>query len=44
MSPSCHSGRKPTKRTFEMVSFYFIGLADEKDLLGHLEKLKTHAQ
>ena len=32
-------GRKPSKRTFEMISYYFMGLASEEELLAHLEKL-----
>lgn len=35
-----HTGRKPTKRTYEMICFYFIGWASEDELLAHLEKLK----
>jgi hypothetical protein len=34
------TGRKPTKRTFEMISYYFMGLASEAELLAHLEQLK----
>lgn len=34
------TGRKPTKRTFEMLSYYFNGLASEEELLAHLDKLK----
>ena len=34
--------RKPTKRTFEMISYYFMGLASEEELTAHLEKLKRH--
>jgi hypothetical protein len=34
------TGRKPTKRTYEMVCFYFLGLASEVELLAHLNKLK----
>jgi hypothetical protein len=34
------TGRKPTKRTFEMLSYYFTGLASEEELLAHLDKLK----
>jgi hypothetical protein len=37
------TGRKPTLRTFEMICYYFIGLAGEVELLAHLEKLKNHA-
>jgi hypothetical protein len=36
------TGRKPTKRTFEMISYYFMGLASEGELVAHLEKLKRH--
>ncbi|MCU0871070.1 MAG: IS4 family transposase [Pirellulaceae bacterium] len=36
------TGRKPTKRTYEMVCYYFLGLASEAELLAHLEKLKPH--
>ena len=36
------TGRKPTKRTFEMISYYFMGLASEEELIAHLEKLKRH--
>jgi len=36
------TGRKPTKRTFEMISYYFMGLASEAELITHLEKLKRH--
>lgn len=34
------TGRKPTKRTYEMICYYFIGLASEAELLAHIEKLK----
>jgi len=33
------TGRKPTKRTFEMLCFYFAGWASEETLLAHLAKL-----
>jgi hypothetical protein len=36
------TGKQPTKRTYEMVCFYFIGWADEEELLAHLAKLKHH--
>jgi len=36
------AGRKPTKRTFAMLSYYFMGLASEKELRDHIEKLKRH--
>jgi hypothetical protein len=35
------AGRKPTKRTYEMVCFYLIGWASEEELLRHIEKLKA---
>jgi hypothetical protein len=35
------TGRKPTLRTYEMICYYFTGLADEDELLAHLEKLKS---
>lgn len=35
------TGRKPTKRTFEMLSYYFTGLASEEEFLAHLDKLKA---
>jgi hypothetical protein len=34
------TGRKPTLRTYEMICFYFIGLADEDELMAHLAKLR----
>jgi hypothetical protein len=37
---SLTTGRKPTLRTYEMICYYFIGLADEDELLAHLNKLK----
>jgi IS4 transposase len=39
---SLWTGRKPTKRTLEMVCFYFSGWADEQELLAHIEGLKKH--
>jgi hypothetical protein len=38
---SLWTGRKPTLRTYEMICYYFIGLADEEELIAHLEKLKS---
>lgn len=35
------TGKQPTKRTYEMICFYFIGWADDEELLNHLTKLKT---
>jgi hypothetical protein len=37
---SLWTGRKPTKRTYEMICFYFCGLASEEELAAHLAKLK----
>jgi hypothetical protein len=39
---SLYTGKKPTLRTYEMICFYFTGLADEEELLAHLAKLKPH--
>ena len=36
------TGRKPTKRTFEMISLYFMGWASDEELLKHIEQLKTN--
>jgi len=33
------TGRKPTKRTFEMLCFYFMGWATDQELATHIEKL-----
>ena len=38
---SLWTGRKPTKRTFEMLCFYFSGMADEQDVLTHIERLQV---
>ncbi len=37
------TGRKPTLRTYEMICFYFSGLAGEEELLAHIEKLPTQS-
>jgi len=39
---SLTTGRKPTLRTYEMICYYFTGMADEEELLAHLAKLKSH--
>jgi hypothetical protein len=39
---SVWTGRKPTKRTFEMLCFYFSGWASEEELLAHLNSLENH--
>jgi len=38
---SLWTGRKPTLRTYEMICFYFCGLASEDELLSHITKLKA---
>jgi hypothetical protein len=38
---SLWTGKKPTLRTYEMICFYFIGLADEDELMAHIQKLKS---
>ncbi len=37
---SLSTGRKPTLRTYEMVSMYFTGLATLEELADHIAKLK----
>ncbi|HEX4142583.1 MAG TPA: IS4 family transposase [Pirellulales bacterium] len=39
---SLWTGRKPTLRTYEMICYYFTGLASEDELLAHLAKLNAH--
>jgi len=34
------TGRKPTQRTFEMVGWYMIGMANDRELTEHIESLK----
>jgi len=38
---SLWTGRKPTKRTFEMICLYFQGWAKAEELTAHIESLKT---
>jgi hypothetical protein len=38
------TGRKPTKRTFEMICFYFAGWASEEELRAHLQRLESVAK
>lgn len=38
---SLWTGRRPTLRTYEMICFYFTGLASEAELLAHIAKLKA---
>ena len=35
------TGRKPTLRTYEMVCYYFCGLASEYELVAHLNRLPS---
>ena len=35
------TGKKPTLRTYEMICFYFTGLAEEDELMAHIQKLKS---
>ena len=35
-----HTGRQPTKRTFEMICFYLVGWASLDEMEKHIEKLK----
>jgi DDE family transposase len=39
---SLWTGKKPTKRTWEMLQFYFCGLATAEELLEHIRKLEDH--
>lgn len=38
------TGRKPTKRTWEMIQFYLCGWASLEELQAHLERLKARTQ
>ncbi len=40
---SLWTGKKPTLRTYEMICWYLIGMADMEELLAHIERLKKHA-
>lgn len=35
------TGKKPTLRTYEMICWYFLGMADVEELLAHIDKLKA---
>lgn len=41
---SIWTGRKPTKRTYEMICLYFAGWADLDELLAHIARLQEHKQ
>ena len=36
---SLWTGKKPTLRTYDMICFYFYGMADEDELIAHIKKL-----
>jgi Transposase DDE domain len=40
---SLWTGKRPTLRTFEMICWYLIGLADLEELLAHIARLKKPA-
>jgi len=40
---SLWTGKKPTKRTWEMLQFYFCGLATADELLEHIRQLEDHS-
>lgn len=37
---SLWTGRKPTLRTFEMLCWYFTGMASEEELVAHIQRLQ----
>jgi hypothetical protein len=41
---SLWTGRKPTLRTYEMICYFFTGLASEEELLAQISKLKVQDQ
>jgi hypothetical protein len=41
---SLWTGRKPTKRTLEMLQFYFSGWATAEEVQAHLDRLDKHPQ
>lgn len=41
---SLYTGRRPNLRTFEMICFYFSGMASEEELLAHLARLAASDQ
>jgi hypothetical protein len=36
------TGKKPTKRTWEMLQFYFTGLATADEMIAHIERLQDN--
>lgn len=41
---SLWTGKKPTKRTFEMLCFYFSGMASLGELMAHIERLHDQTE
>ena len=41
---SLWTGKKPTKRTWEMLQWYFLGYATAAELQQHIQQLPEHAQ
>ncbi len=39
---SLWTGKKPTLRTYEMICWYLVGMADIEELIAHIERLKKH--
>ena len=39
-----HTGRTPTKRTYEMICFYMLGVASLEELDAHIAKLKPQTR
>jgi hypothetical protein len=37
------TGRKPTLRTYEMLCWYFMGMANEEELIRHIQRLQKTA-
>jgi len=37
---SLWTGKKPTLRTYEMIGWYFSGMASEEELLAHIARLQ----
>jgi hypothetical protein len=36
------TGRKPTKRTLEMIALHFMGWASDEELERHIQQLKSN--
>jgi len=41
---SLWTGKKPTLRTYEMICWYWIGMAELEELVAHITRLKKHAR